>query len=146
MFLPEQLPELHRQIRSQAARDFGILDELLGHARALAGGVRPIRPRSATSVALTAADGGNNAVAFNPFSLQIIRVVDSHGKELFLDVVSPTTDVAELSRGHLTRGTCLGRLMSDLGRLTARAVPDVAGRSPSWVDVYRELCEWLHAL
>lgn len=143
MFLPEQLPELHRQIRSQAARDFGILDELLGHARALAGGVRPIRPRSATSVALTAADGGNNAVAFNPFSLQIIRVVDSHGKELFLDVVSPTTDVAELSRGHLARGTCLGRLMSDLGAGSLRELsPMLAGRSPSWVDVYRELCEW----
>jgi hypothetical protein len=143
MFLPEQLPELRRQIRTQAARDFGILDELLAHARELAGGVRPIRPRSATSVALTAADGGNNAVAFNPFSLQIIRVVDSHGRELLLDVVSPTTDVAELSRRHLASGTCLGRLMSDLG---ARSLPELspvlACRSPSWVDVYRELCEW----
>jgi len=143
MFLPEQLPELRRQIRTQAARDFGVLDQLLTHARALGGGVRPIRPRSATSVALTAADGGNNAVAFNPFSLQIIRVVDSHGRELFLDVVSPTTDMAELSRGHLTRGTALGRLMSDLGAGSLRELsPMLAGRSPSWVDVYRELCEW----
>jgi hypothetical protein len=143
MFLPEQLPELRRQIRAQAARDFGVLDELLAHARALGGGVRPIRPRSATSVALTAADGGNNAVAFNPFSLQIIRVVDSHGRELFLDVVSPTTDVAELSRGHLARGTALGRLVSDLGAGSLRELsPVLAGRSPRWVDVYRELCEW----
>src|SRR5215471_12981155 len=98
MFLPEQLPELRRQIRAQAARDYAVLDELVAHARALGPGVRPIRPRSATSVALTAADGGNNAVAFNPFSLQIIRVVDSLGKELFLDVVSPASDVGELSR------------------------------------------------
>jgi hypothetical protein len=143
MFLPEQLTELRRQIRSQAARDFGVLDELLAHARALGGGIRPIRPRSATSVALTAADGGNNAVAFNPFSLQIIRVVDSQGRELFLDVVSPTTDVAELSRGHLARGSGLGRLMSDLGAGSLRDLsPMLAGRSPSWVDVYRELCEW----
>jgi len=143
MFLPEQLPELRRQIRAQAARDFGVLDELLAHARALGDGVRPIRPRSATSVALTAADGGNNAVAFNPFSLQIIRVVDSHGRELFLDVVSPTMDVAELSHGHLARGTPLGRLMSDLGASSLRELsPVLTGRSPGWVDVYRELCEW----
>src|SRR5580700_6103198 len=115
MILPEQLPELRRMIRAQAARDSRLLAELVRQAKELAQDVRPIRPRAATSVALTAADGGNNAVAFNPFSLQIIRVVDSHGKELFLDVVSPTTDVAELSRGHLAKGTCLGRLMSDLG-------------------------------
>ena len=143
MFLPEQLSELRRQIRAQAARDFGVLDELLAQARTLAGDLRPIRPRSATSVALTAADGGNNAVAFNPFSLQIIRVVDSHGRELLLDVVSPTTDVAELSRGHLARGTALGRLMTDLGVGSQRErSPMLAGRSPTWVEVYRELCEW----
>jgi hypothetical protein len=143
MFLPEQLAALRRQIRAQATRDFGVLDELLAHSRALAGDARPIRPRSATSVALTAADGGNNAVAFNPFSLQIIRVVDSHGRELFLDVVSPTTDVAELSRGHLARKTALGQLMTDLGVGSLRELsPMLAGRSPQWVEVYRELCEW----
>ncbi len=143
MFLPEQLPELRRQIRAQAARDFGVLDELVVHARALAGSVRPIRPRSATSVALTAADGGNNAVAFNPFSLQIIRVVDSRGRELFLDVVSPTTDITRLSRGHLDNGTVLGEMMTDLGAGSLSELsPMLSGRSPRWVEVYRELCEW----
>lgn len=109
----------------------------------MAPGVRPIRPRSATSVALTAADGGNNAVAFNPFSLQIIRVVDSAGKELFLDVVSPATDIEELGRRHLAERTVLGGLMTDLGitRLAGLS-PIMAGRSPSWVEVYRDLCEW----
>ena len=54
-------------------------------------------------------------MAFNPFSLQIVRVVDSQGKELFLDVVSPGTDVGELSRKHLAERTALGGLMTDLG-------------------------------
>ena len=105
--------------------------------------VRPIRPRTATSVALTAADGGNNAVAFNPFSLQIIRVVDSAGKELFLDVVSPATDIDELGRRHLADRTALGGLMADLG-ITGLAglSPIMAGRSPRWVEAYRDLCEW----
>jgi hypothetical protein len=143
VFLPEQIPALARQIRVQAARDFGLLEDLLAQAREMAPGVRPIRPRSATSVALTAADGGNNAVAFNPFSLQIIRVVDSQGKELFLDVVSPATDTGELSHRHLTERTVLGELMADLGITRLADLSSMmAGRSPSWVQVYRDLCEW----
>ena len=143
MFLPEQLPALRRQINDQAARDFRLLEDLVAQAREMAPGVRPIRPRSATSVALTAADGGNNAVAFNPFSLQIIRVVDSAGKELFLDVVSPATGIDELGRRHLAERTVLGGLMTDLGvtRLAGLS-PIMAGRSPQWVEVYRDLCEW----
>jgi hypothetical protein len=143
VFLPEQLPALARQIRAQAGHDFRLLEDLVAQAHEMAPGVRPIRPRSATSVALTAADGGNNAVAFNPFSLQIIRVVDSQGKELFLDVVSPRTDIGELSRRHLTERTVLGELMTDLGITQLRALsPVMTGRSPSWVQAYRDLCEW----
>ena len=80
MILPEQLPELRRMIRASAARDSKLLAELVRQAKELAQEVRPIRPRTATAVALTATDGGNNAVAFNPFSLQIVRVVDSQGR------------------------------------------------------------------
>jgi hypothetical protein len=143
MFLPEQLPGLRRQIRVQAARDYRVLEDLVAQARAMGPGVRPIRPRSATSVALTAADGGNNAVAFNPFSLQIVRIVDSQGKELFLDVVSPTTDIGELSRAQFAGRTALGRLMTDLGVGSLRELsPLMTGQSRRWVEVYRELCEW----
>ena len=143
MFLPEQLPALRRQIHDQAARDFRLLDGLVAQAREMAPQVRTIRPRAATSVALTAADGGNNAVAFNPFSLQIIRVVDSAGKELFLDVVSPTTDIDELGRRHLAERTALGGLMADLGiTQLAELSPILAGRSRQWVEAYRDLCEW----
>ena len=143
MFLPEQLPGLQRQIRAQAERDSRLLDGLVAQAQAMAPAVRPIRPRSATSVALTAADGGNNAVTFNPFSLQIVRIVDSQGKELFLDVVSPTTDIAELSRKHLSDQTALGQLMTDLGLTELRHLsPMMTGQSRRWVEVYRELCEW----
>jgi len=143
VFRPEQLPELQRKIRDQAARDSDVLAGLVRQARELAPEVRPIRPRTATAVALTAADGGNNAVAFNPFSLQIVRVVDSQGKELFLDVVSPGTDIGELSRKHLAERTALGQLMSELGVAELRRLcPMMTGRSNRWVQDYRELCEW----
>jgi len=143
MILPEQLPELRRKIRAQAARDSRMLSELVQQARELAQDVRTIRPRAATAVALTAADGGNNAVAFNPFSLQIVRIVDSQGKELFLDVVSPGTDVRELSRKHLAERTVLGQLMTDLGIAELGELsPYMDDRSNRWVEVYRDLCEW----
>lgn len=143
MFLPEQLPELRRRIRAQAALDARVLNDLVSQARDLAPAVRPIRPRTATAVALTAADGGNNAVAFNPFQLQLIRIVDSQGKELFLDVVSPGTDINELSRRHVRQDTPLGQLMTDLGaRRLSDLSPIMTSRSPQWVEVYRDLCEW----
>jgi hypothetical protein len=145
MFQSEQLPELKRLIGKQAACDKALLDELLAEVAAV-GPVRTIKPRSATSIALTAADGGNNQVAFNPFYLQIIRVVDSHGKELFMDVVSATTDISELSRRHLDENgphTPLGRLMSDLGvRDLHELSPMMTTKSAGWFGTYRDLCEW----
>jgi hypothetical protein len=149
LFTSEQLPELRRKIRAQAALEARVLDELVQQAVGLAPLVRPIRPRTATAVALTAADGGNNSVAFNPFELQVIRVVDSLGKELFLDVVSPGTDIDELGRQHRGDGTVLGKLMDDLG---AQRLSDLSSmmtvRNRGWVKTYRDLCEWatLHDL
>jgi hypothetical protein len=145
VFQADQLPELKKLIGEQAARDKALLDRLLSEVRSI-GAVRVIKPRSATSVALMAADSGNNKVSFNPFYLQVIQVVDSHGKELFLDVVSPTSDVGQLSRRHLDDSgahTPLGRLMldlevSDLRELSPMMNPGFAG----WVQPYRELCEW----
>jgi hypothetical protein len=94
MFQADQLSELKRLISEQTARDKTELDKLLAEVAAM-GPVRIIRPRSATSVALMAADGGNNQIAFNPFYVHLIRVVDSHGKELCLDVISPSTKDGE---------------------------------------------------
>ena len=146
MFDREQLADLRRQVREQAARDAPLLDELLTQAREMAGDVRTIRPRQGTSVALMAADGGNNAVAFNPFELRIIRVMDSAGRQLMLDVVSPAADIGEVSRRHLDRErprTALGHLMADLGTGDLRDLsPMMSGRSGRWVEVYRDLCEW----
>src|SRR5262249_40172021 len=143
VLLPEQLPALRRKIRAQAARDSRLLTELVGQARELAPNVRPIRPRTATAVALTAADGGSNSVAVNPFSLPIGRIVDSLGKEPFPGVVSPATDIGELSRKHLAERTVLGQLMAELGVTELRELSSMTtGRSNRWVEVYRDLCEW----
>jgi hypothetical protein len=146
MFQADQLSELKRLINEQTARDKNELDKLLAEVAAM-GPVRIIKPRSATSVALMAADGGNNHVTFNPFYIHVIRIVDSHGKELCLDVISPSTDLVALGRRQFDRDraprTPLGRLMADLGvsdlqQLSPMMSPDSTG----WVRAYRDLCEW----
>jgi hypothetical protein len=148
MFGAAELPELRRLIADQVERDGAELNRLRGQLRVAKGDVRTIKPRSATSVALMAADGGNNRVTFNPFYLQIVRIVDSAGKQLCLDVVSPSTDIGELSRQQFRPDAAgrikpLGMLMQALGvgHLTALS-PMMTGESASWVWAYRELCEW----
>jgi len=147
MFDAAELPELRRLIGEQVARDRAVLDTLLEQLSPAKGQVRTIKPRSASSVALMAADGGNNRVMFNPFYLQIIRIVDSLGKQLCLDVVSPSTDIDALSRSQFADGSDgmkpLGRLMTDLDVPDLKALSHMmSGDSASWVLVYRELCEW----
>src|SRR5262249_56046414 len=73
------------------------------------------------------------------------------------DVISPTTDTDKLSRAQFnsdgTPKTTLGRMMKDLGVKTltelSHMIPDGKKTreephkvSPSWVLVYRDLCEW----
>ncbi len=159
MFDPQELPKLRRTIRDATLRDRRILEDLRKDVRGLASTVRVIKPRSTTSVSLVASDGGNNKLVFDPFHVQLVRVVDSYGEQLCLDAVTPTTDTDVLSRAQFeddsTPRTALGRVLVDLGvnpRVLSglsHMIPD--GKkvrekpddiSPSWVLVYRDLCEW----
>jgi hypothetical protein len=147
MFGADQIKELKRLIGDQVEAGRAELDRLVAQARSLSAGVKVIKPRGGTSVALMASDGGNNKVAFNPFYLQVVRVVDSNGKELCLEVVSPISDIEELSRRQFhddgSPRTALGTLMHDLGVFRLRDLsPMMSGKSPSWVQVFRDLCEW----
>src|SRR5262245_24000611 len=147
MFDADQIRQLKELIGDQVAAGGAALDRLVAHGRAIGSGVKVIKPRAATSVALMASDGGNNKVAFNPFYLQVVRVVDSNGKELCLEVVSPISDIGALGQRQFhsdgSPRTALGKMMKGLGveRLQDLS-PMMSGKSPSWVLVFRDLCEW----
>ncbi|MBA9003016.1 hypothetical protein [Thermomonospora cellulosilytica] len=147
MFDADQIKQLKELIGDQVEAGRAELDKLVEQARAIGSGVKVIKPRAATSVALMASDGGNNKVAFNPFYLQIVRVVDSNGKELCLEVVSPISDIEALGRRQFHEDgsprTALGKMMKGLGVGTLKDLsPMMSGKSPSWVLVFRDLCEW----
>lgn len=145
--------KLKEQINARVVEDRAVLDQLREEIRPLRSAVRRILPRTTTAISLVGTDGGNNAIPFDPFLIQLIRVVDSSNNEYCLEVVSPTMSVAEVtqrqfdSRGVAT--TALGEMMrymgvADLASLTHMIRPEAGGRprSPSWVQVYRELVEW----
>lgn len=144
---------LKSEIRKQIGQDMRILESLRQEVRPLSPTVRRILPRMTTSISLVGTDGGNNRIQFDPFLVQLVRVVDSSNNEYCLEAITPTTSVTELSRMQFDEAgvarTPLGKLMAFLNvhDLTAlshmiRRNDDDRPSSPSWVQVYRELMEW----
>jgi hypothetical protein len=153
MFDPETIKELKNRIADCIGADQGVLDTLRAEIKPLRSATRRIQPRATTSISVVGTDGGNNQLQFDPFLIQIIRVVDSSDNEYCLEAISPTAEIATLDRHQFTLDgaprTALGEMMSLLGlksltHLSHMIRPSQPGRpvSPSWVQAYRELVEW----
>jgi hypothetical protein len=153
MIDPKSQSELKRELKERISVDKTLLERLRAEIRPLATAVRRIQPRTSTSISLVGTDGGNNRVEFNPFLIQIVRVVDSSNNEYCLEAITPTTNVSVLSaRQFDSQGqpiTALGEMMHDLGVKDLTALSHMIRSndqdnpvSPSWVQVYRELMEW----
>jgi len=145
--------QLKQEITASIVADRTLLDQLRTEIHPLKSQVHPIRERTTSSVSFVATDGGNTNVQFDPFLVQIVRIVDSNDNEYCLEALTPTTNIAELSAKQFDRdgspSTALGTLMSYLGvdrlqdlssyiRATAKNYP----ASFSWVKAYREFVEW----
>jgi hypothetical protein len=153
MIDPESLSELRGAIQTQIAGDAIVLERLREEVCPLCTSTKRIQPRATTSISLVGTDGGNNQLQFDPFLVQLVRVVDSSNNEYCLEVVSPTTSVSALSARQFAADgsprTSLGKMMTYLG---ARSLSELSSMirvndndrpvSPSWVQVYRELVEW----
>ena len=147
------LKKLNEEIKSCMENNREILDELRREIKPLAGCCRRIQSRSTTSISLVATDGGNNSVEFDPYLIHIIRVVDSSNNQYHMEVLTPTTPPAVLTRRHIdedgTPKTPLGDMMISLGVKSLEELSPMIPRenqkkpvSVSWIQVYRELVEW----
>ena len=153
MIDPATQAELKRAIADCIGMDRAILDTLRAEIAPLKAEVRRIQPRSTTSISLVGTDGGNNQLQFDPFLIQLIRVVDSSNNEYCLEAVSPTTPISALDarqfRPDGSPSGPLGEMMAYLGVDSLPALSHMIRQpgkgkpvAPSWVQVYRELFEW----
>lgn len=145
--------QLKQEIIERMTADRTLLDQLRAEIKPLRTNVRLIQPRTTTSISLVGTDGGNNRLQFDPFLVQLIRVVDSSNNEYCLEAVTPTTSVSILSARQFNADgsprTALGEMMAYLG---VSLLPELSHMirsndgdyptSSSWVQVYRELVEW----
>lgn len=144
---------LKKAIAESIRADRGVLDALREEIRPLKSSTQQIRPRAATSVSLVAADGGNNQLQFDPFLVQLVRVVDSNNQDYCLDAVTPTTPLQKLNEQQFRKDgsplTKLGEMMDFLGVNSLSELSHMisspgerGSSSPDWVRAYRELIEW----
>ena len=153
MIDPASQAQLKEAIADCIGTDQGVLDALREEIRPLKSATRRIQPRATTSISLVGTDGGNNQLQFDPFLIQLVRVVDSSNNEYCLAAGAPTTPVPQLHARHIAQAgsarTALGEMKAYLGvdslpALSHMIRPTDKGKpvSPSWVQVYRELVEW----
>src|SRR5262245_24764497 len=119
MFDPSSQAQLKQAIADCIVSDQGILQELRVEVRPLRQQTKRIQPRATTSISLVGTDGGNNQLQFDPFLVQLIRVVDSSNNEYCLEAISPTTPIDALVSRHFDKDrtpiSALGEMMKFLG-------------------------------
>lgn len=120
-------------------------------ARRLRDGVRQLRTYSANAVSFVSTDGGDNRLVFNPVTVELIRVVDSHDNEHALDAISSTISIEELEertkQGSSHVITPLERLARDTGKTLEQMSYLIrglgtSGKSTGAMRCYRDIVEW----
>jgi hypothetical protein len=130
------LPKSRRKSDPGVALDQVILDEMRDEVRPLRQVTQRIYPRAATVISLVGTDGGNNQLRFDPFMVQIIRVVDSSENKLCLEAITQNTPLDALNERHLASDgqpkTALGEMIAFLEIDRLQDLPPVFRRAQNW--------------
>lgn len=87
--------EVRKGLRLAIERELPLLDDLRKQVRSLK--VLDLGYRQAYAIAPVATDGGENRLTFDPLNVEILRVVDSDGRERFQKIV-PLSGGVEIIR------------------------------------------------
>ncbi len=127
------------------------LQRFRGYARRLRNSVKPLRTYSVNAVSFVSADGGDNRLSFNPAVVELIRVVDSRGKECALDAVAGTIDIEELEERAKLESTHNVTPLQRLSQDTGKTLKEMSylirgigtpGKSTGAMRCYRDIVEW----
>lgn len=91
---PDSQARMRVEIADRMLADRSLLDALRAEIRPLRDSVRRIQSRSTTAISLVGTDGGNNRLEFDPFLVQLVRVVDSSNNEYCLEAIGSATDAS----------------------------------------------------
>ena len=143
------LTEVKKRLADVWKAERADLEQLRLIARQLKDGGRKLGRQQASTVAFVAADGGDNRIRLNaapdgaPAIVELVRVVDSNGRECALDAVAGAVDNDFFSK---PRGDAMRVLCNDLG------VSRVVDLSPylsaprisrsAKMSTYRDIVEW----
>ena len=145
--------KLQEKIRLAYKTDDPFLNKFRQYAKRLKHDVKALRNFSANAISFISTDGGDNRVVFNPAVLDLVRVVDSHGKEYVLDALPGTTNLAQLNdrvkKNHPNMIIPLQRMCEDLNigddldKLSFQ-LRDIGqpGKSTNAIRIYRDIVEW----
>lgn len=147
----EQRESLRKKILEAYDADSPYLKTFRDFARRLRDDIKPLRTYSTNAVSFVSADGGDNRLAFNPATVELVRVVDSRGNECAMDAVASTAKMNELEKriqpGSSHVVTPLQRLAQDLGKTLhqmsylIRSIGEPS-KSTGAMRCYRDIVEW----
>jgi len=147
----DNLEQIRNRIQSAYKVEQPIIDRFRGFAKQLKNNVKKIGLYSGNAVSFVSADGGDNRLYFNPAVIELVRVVDSRGKQCALDAIAGNDKYESLN----DRGKTNSPLMvAPLQKLCQDLNIDVTGlsyllkglgeegKSTGAVRIYRDIVEW----
>lgn len=94
MLEPKNRLVLTESVRDAVISDRETLLALMEDVKALKRTTQRIQPRRSAAISIVATDGGNNGVAFDPFVVDVVRVVDSSDNQYCMEAVTPNMSVS----------------------------------------------------